>query len=82
MATAITAKQITAYLNTVKAVADAIKEVGEVPSGSLYAMLIEHLTLEQYNRIIGHLKTAGVVVEKNNVLYWQEPDLPPVVEGK
>lgn len=74
MAAAVTREQVTAYLDAIKAVADAIKELGEVPSGILYAQLMNHLSLEQYDKIIGHLKSAGLVVEKNHLLRWHEYD--------
>jgi len=56
-----------------KAVADAIREVKEIPSGHLYANLLSVLDLTTYQSIIQTLKNTGLVVEKNNLLTWIEP---------
>jgi hypothetical protein len=55
------------------AMADAIRELGEVPSGHLYAALMEKMTLETYQRIIGMLKASGMVKESFHVLKWVGP---------
>jgi hypothetical protein len=62
-----------AALQTVAAVGDAIRSLKTVPSGVLYAQLMGHLTLGQYNAIIAALVNAGVVVEQNHLLTWKEP---------
>lgn len=62
-----------AAVSAVLAVAEAIRSLGSVPSGHLYAQLMGHLTLEQYTSIIGALKGAGVVTEQNHLLTWKEP---------
>ena len=63
-------KKQQAALEIIKAVADTIKELGSVPSGHLYAQLMGHLTLDQYNQIIGVLKNTGLVSESNHLLTW------------
>lgn len=63
----LTAYQITFIIG------DEIRELKEVPSGHLYAMVMGKLSLEVYNGAIGALKRAGVVEERGNVLYWIEP---------
>ncbi len=55
------------------AVGDAIRELGEVPSGHLYAQLMGRLSFDSYNHIIGLLKQAGLVSEKHNLLTWIGP---------
>ena len=62
--------QIRGALEIALAVGDAIKELGSVPSGVLYAQVMGHMSLETYNKIIGLLVGAGVVSEKNHVLTW------------
>ena len=57
-------------IQIIKAVADAIKEVGRIPNGHLYAQLLGVMTLGQYQSIIGTLKGAGLIEEKNNELIW------------
>lgn len=69
----MTKEQLKATLQAVLAVGEAIREVGEVPSGHLYAQLMGHLRLDQYNAIIRTLKEAGVVSESNYLLKWIGP---------
>jgi hypothetical protein len=57
-------------LELLRALAEAIRELGSVPSGELYARVMNHLTLEQYQAIIDTLKRAGLVCEENNLLLW------------
>lgn len=69
----LTKEQIVAYINVVKNVADIIRELGSVPSGVLYARLTGIMTLEQYQRILGHLKNSGLIRESNHLLTWVAP---------
>lgn len=66
----ITKEQVSAAIRTTQAVAEAIRELKEVPSGQLYARLMSVLSLSQYNQIIDVLKKAGVVSESNHLLKW------------
>lgn len=50
--------------------AEAVKTAGEIPSGHLYAMVMGKFTLEQFNTIIGVLKDANLITEKNHLLSW------------
>ena len=61
---------VKAALGILRAVADAIRELGEVPSGHLYAHLMGKLSLEQYEQVIGVLKQAGLITESNHLLTW------------
>ena len=63
-------KQIDASLLVIRVVADAIRELGSVPSGHLYARIMNTLSLEQYNSVIGVLKRAGLVEERSHLLKW------------
>ena len=67
----MTSEEIKAGLNTIKAIADTIKELKEVPSGTLYAQLMGIMTLDQYQRVIDILKRSGIVSESVNVLKWE-----------
>ena len=67
---ATTQNDVKAALGILKAVADAIRELGEVPSGHLYAHLMSKLSLEQYEQVIGILKQAGLITESNHLLTW------------
>ena len=62
--------EVKAALGILTAVADAIRELGEVPSGHLYAHLVSKLSLEQYEQIIATLKQAGLITESNHLLTW------------
>lgn len=66
-----TKAQTEAAIQTIRAIADAIKELKEVPSGHLYAQLMGRMSLDQYNQIIGILVNAGVVKQDPSyLLHW------------
>lgn len=71
----MTKEQIHAAIQATAAVAEAIRELGSVPSGHLYAQLCGKLELGAYQGIIRTLKGAGLVSEKNNVLTWVGPNI-------
>ncbi len=62
-----------AVIHVTVAVADAIRSLGEVPSGLLYARLMDRMSLDVYTKVIGILKRSKFVRESNNVLYWEGP---------
>jgi hypothetical protein len=62
--------QIKAALQITAAVAEAIRELGSVPSGHLYAQLCGKLSLQQYESIIHLLKNTGLVSESFHELTW------------
>ena len=63
--------QTQAAFGMVMAVRDAIRDLGEVPSGHLYARLMGHMSLETYETIISILKEAKVVEETPaHLLRW------------
>ena len=73
-ATAKEMRDVEAYFRNVRALADAIRELGEIPSGHLYARVMGFMTLEVYQSMIENLKAAGVVREEpSHLLVWQEP---------
>lgn len=63
-----------AAVQIAKAVAEAIQELDRVPSGELYARLMGHMSLATYEKIIGTLKSAGLVEEKHHELIWIGPE--------
>ncbi len=65
-----TKEQIAAYIQAAKALGAAIKELGSVPSGHLYARVMDKMDLDCYNQLIDILKDAGVVRESGHVLTW------------
>ena len=69
-------QQISAALQIVHAVGEAIQELGSVPSGTLYAGLMGQIRLDRYEQIIGLLKTAGLVEESpDHMLTWVGPQV-------
>lgn len=59
-----------AALAIVLAVGEAIKDLGSVPSGHLYAQLMGRMSLETYNKVIGILVKTGAVKNENHLLTW------------
>jgi len=62
-----------AALEIVVAVADAIRELGSVPSGHLYARLMGNLSLDNYNAIVKLLENAGAIKVENDLITWTGP---------
>jgi hypothetical protein len=61
----VTNTEAKAAFGILQAVAEAIRELGEVPSGHLYANLMSKLTLAQFEQVLGVLQgsRAGPRVE-------------------
>lgn len=55
--------------------AETIRDLKEVPSGHLYASVMNHMCLDTYNAYIGALKGAKLVKEEHHLLTWIGPDL-------
>jgi hypothetical protein len=53
-----------------RAIAETIRDIGEIPSGTLYAIVMSHLTLSEYESIIEALVTAGLVTNHGYLLQW------------
>ena len=73
-----TSKQVAAAFQATAAMAEAIRTLGEVPSGTLYANVCGHMELGTYEKIIQTLKNAGLVSESAHLLRW----IGPKLEGK
>lgn len=54
-------------------VAEAVKELGSVPSGHLYAALTGVLNLTEYNMILAILQARGDVQLHGHVISWVGP---------
>jgi hypothetical protein len=70
-----TAEQRRAALALVAAVAETIRESRSVPSGVLYASLLNVMSMQDYNATIDMLKRAKLVEESAHVLTWIGPVL-------
>ena len=68
------AQQIKSTVEIVRAVADAIRAAGSIPSGHLYAHLMAYgMKIQEYEQIIGLLTRSGLVNKKNDLLTWNLP---------
>jgi hypothetical protein len=56
----------------VKIIGDAIESLGEIPSGHLYAQVMNIIPLSEYNEVIAILKESGKVTETNHLLKWNK----------
>lgn len=67
--------EISAAIQLLKAVADTVREVGEAPSGAIYAALMEAgISLATYQACVDTLKRAKLVEESNHLLTWIGPN--------
>ena len=71
--TTATKEQMVAAVMIVKAVGDAIRDLGNVPSGHLYSELSGRMDINTYERIIATLVRTGLVRKSGHVLHWVEP---------
>lgn len=55
------------------AVADVIRDLGEVPAGELYARVMNELTLANFEGIVTVLEKGGLVRRDAHVLRWVGP---------
>lgn len=67
--------QIKAAFNAAVAIAEAIRELKQVPSGHLYATVMNTLDLTAFRAVIRTLVNAGLVSEKNDLLTWVGPKI-------
>ena len=51
-------------------ITDAIKEARQIPSGRIYAMVMDLLNPEQYETIIDVLCEREYITKKHNLLCW------------
>ena len=72
----------TAAVGVVMAVADCLRELRTVPSGHLYARLMGHLSIDDYQSVIATLVRAGLVREHpSHLLEWIGPSGPTVTNN-
>ncbi len=71
-------QQVRAGVNATLAIAEAIRELKQVPAGHLYARLMSVLSLDQFNALVRILINAGLVREdSSHLLMWIGPDIAP-----
>lgn len=68
--------ELLAGFKILTAVAEAIREAGEIPSGTLYGALCGRVTLQGWESIVRTLTNAGLVAETSgNLLRWVGPKI-------
>jgi hypothetical protein len=71
-----TRSQLVGALEIVKAVAEALRELGEVPAGTLYAALMSKLSHAEFEQIIGIIHGAGLIErDDSHLLRWIGPEV-------
>ncbi len=70
-----TAADLRAGLAVTLAVTEAIREAGEIPSGTLYALLCAKMDITAYQSMIAMLKRTGLIIETGHMLRWSGPVL-------
>lgn len=63
-------EQLKSGLRVIQAIAETIREAGEVPSGVIYAALMDKMSLSDFTKVIDILKNAGLIEEKAHMLKW------------
>jgi SOS-response transcriptional repressor LexA len=65
------AQKTEAQTELVRAIAEAIKELGTVPSGHLYARIAGKISSETFERVLATLKGAGLIsVSSSHLITW------------
>lgn len=62
-----------ALIHVTRAIADAIRELGRVPNGVLYANVMATISYENYTWVIERLKGAALIREDAHELIWIGP---------
>ena len=57
------------------AVSDTVREMGEVPSGHIYAALTGKVDFQGFQGVIRTLKGAGLIKQNGDLLVWTGPTL-------
>jgi hypothetical protein len=66
----VTPAQIKAALQTMMAVADAIRQAGRIPAGTLYAALMTRLSAGAFDSLLAQILRTGLVRREGDELVW------------
>jgi hypothetical protein len=66
----VTKADIASGLNILKALASAVKELGEVPNGHLYQSVMSVMDIHAYNKAIDLLVRSTVILKQGDLLKW------------
>lgn len=71
-----TKDQIEATIRGVQAIAEAIRELKQIPSGHLYAHVMAHMSLNHYEKMISILESGKLIRrDPSGLLTWTGPEL-------
>lgn len=62
-------------INKLHVITESIRSAKEIPSGHLYAICMNHISLEEYNEIIEMLKRINLIEERFFLLKWIGPNI-------
>lgn len=65
-----TKAEVLAAFDACVALADAIRDLKQVPEGHLYAVVCGHLNLRAFDAAIGALVKARLITKENHLLTW------------
>ena len=68
-----TREQLRAGIDALLALCEAIRSLGSVPSGVLYAHVMGVMSIDAYASAVATMKGAGLVAEEGHVLRWTGP---------
>ena len=66
-------REIKAWIEVTSALGSVVKHKKTIPSGHLYSLVMDLLTLDQYQQAISFLKNTNLVSESNHLLTWTGP---------
>lgn len=69
----VTKEQVAAGVKTIAAIAEAIRDLGEIPAGHLYGRLAGMLTIGDFERIIAILERTKLIEKHGHLLVWTGP---------
>lgn len=65
-----TQKEIKATFEVLVEIAKVIRQLKSIPSGHLYAQVMGHLTLDQYEKMISLLQNQKLIRVENHLITW------------
>lgn len=66
----VTTNQLQAGFAALQALAEAIRELKQIPSGHLYARVMNYMDINAYEKAISLLCNSGVIRQDGDVLKW------------
>jgi hypothetical protein len=65
--------ELLAALDVVRAVTEAIREAGEIPEGTLYALLMDRFDYPTFERMLALVLHSKLVTNEGHLLRWVGP---------